>query len=434
MGRRPDPKPRKVTIVRYETPQGKRCEKGDPGAVKVRTESDTYYVSLPDLQTGKPAYESLGTSDLAVAWMRLRELLQERKQRELGLIDERTRQASRPIAEHVEDWLAAVSAGGATAKHVETMRSRVLRLVEAARWKRVTEIRRSSCQLALAALQAEATPRAGEDGRSAQTRNHYLSHARQFARWLKQEGRLADDPLDGMRGVSVEADRRHDRRSPEELEVRVLFEHLAGPDAPARKGMSGERRALGYAVSMCTGLRANELRSLRPESFDLGAGEVKLRAARAKNRKRTLQPLPSWLCQRLRDWLAGGGGLWEAFPENWPGRLLRDDLARAREGWIAAATTAEERSARAASTTCLYRVEDEHGPLYLDFHALRHWYVTQLSSQQGISPATMQALARHSDPKLTLGVYSHASRGQLRDAVDQIRPPGAEPHRSDERP
>ena len=177
---------------------------------------------------------------------------------------------------------------------------------------------------------------------------------------------------------------------------------------------------------MCSGLRAGELRSLSRESFDLATGDVRLRAGRAKNRRRTLQPLPRWLCARLEAWFAAGGETWAAFPEAWPGRLLRDDLACAREAWVAEAKTPEEAAARRASTVCLYQIESEDGPLFWDFHALRHWYVSQIAGQEGISPSVMQSLSRHADPKLTLNTYAHARQTAVRTAVDQLHIPGGD--------
>lgn len=417
MGRRLDPKPRKVTIIRYQDPAGRRVHKSHPQAIRVKVQSDTYYVCLPDPITRKPVYHSLQTGELVLAWSRLRAILQQRREAELGLVDDFSRHSGRPILDHLEEWLSSVTAGGATDNRARLMRSRVARLIQAAGWQRIGEIRRAACQSALASLQSS--------GLSAQTRNHYLSHVRQFVRWLVDEQRLRSDPLAGLSPISVEDDRRHDRRCPGDEEVEILFGHLAGRiGQPAiRMGMSGECRSLAYQVAMCSGLRAGELRSLTWDRIDLATGQINLGAAAAKNRRRTIQPLARWLCDLLAGWKAAGGTLWSAFPAGWPGRLLKADLALARESWIAQARGAE-RSRRESSPICLYQVAGPDGPLFWDFHALRHWYVSQVASQQGISPATMQALVRHSDPKLTLGVYAKARQDQLRSAADQIRLPG----------
>jgi len=45
--------------------------------------------------------------------------------------------------------------------------------------------------------------------------------------------------------------------------------------------------------------------------------------------------------------------------------------------------------------------------LYADFHSLRHWFITGLA-RASVSPKMAQTLARHSDIRLTLGVYTHS--------------------------
>ncbi len=49
--------------------------------------------------------------------------------------------------------------------------------------------------------------------------------------------------------------------------------------------------------------------------------------------------------------------------------------------------------------------KDEEG-LFADFHANRHTFISNLS-RAGVSLATAQKLARHSDPKLTANRYTH---------------------------
>ena len=55
----------------------------------------------------------------------------------------------------------------------------------------------------------------------------------------------------------------------------------------------------------------------------------------------------------------------------------------------------------------------------LDFHALRAAYVSELV-RSGAQVKTCQVLARHSDPKLTIGVYAKASIHDLTGAVESL--------------
>jgi len=50
---------------------------------------------------------------------------------------------------------------------------------------------------------------------------------------------------------------------------------------------------------------------------------------------------------------------------------------------------------------------------------LRHSFVTRLI-KSGVNPKTAQLLARHSDPRLTLGVYSHIEVIDLSASINQI--------------
>lgn len=433
MGRRPDPKPRKKTVTRYELPGGKRAPKGTPGATKVTTQTDSYYLTLPPKDRGgRPEVIPLETTDESVAWKRVRDHLDRRLKEQLGIFDDKAKQASRPIAEHVEDWLAAVAHNDVAANRVKLLRTHVERLIGLAKWRRITDVKKSA---ALAAISDLADPKSGVKGKGsagrgkgagAQTRNHYLSHLRQFTAWLVAEGRLAADPLAKAKKANVSTDRRHDRRVPDELEVRVLFDHLAGAQKvppKVRCRMGGPQRALGYQVAMCAGLRAGELRRLTRESFDLATGDVRITARSDKARKRRLMALPRWLCDKLAAWFEAGGGVWEGFTEHSAGEILQADLARARKGWLAEAEGAE-REARERSTVCLYEVASENGPLYWDMHATRHWFITRLAATDGISPSTLFALSRHADPRMTLGVYSHSRRDEARHAVEQLPRPG----------
>jgi hypothetical protein len=65
-----------------------------------------------------------------------------------------------------------------------------------------------------------------------------------------------------------------------------------------------------------------------------------------------------------------------------------------------------------------YAVDGPDGPLYADFHALRHSYIAMLDRTGATLKEAMQ-LARHSDPKLTMAVYG---RVRLHD-LGEARPP-----------
>jgi len=65
-----------------------------------------------------------------------------------------------------------------------------------------------------------------------------------------------------------------------------------------------------------------------------------------------------------------------------------------------------------------YAVEGPDGPLYVDFHSLRHSYLT-LGGRAGIDLRTLQELAGHSTPVLTAR-YSHRRLYDLAGAVEKL--------------
>jgi hypothetical protein len=65
-----------------------------------------------------------------------------------------------------------------------------------------------------------------------------------------------------------------------------------------------------------------------------------------------------------------------------------------------------------------YAVEGPDGPLYADFHSLRHSYLT-LGGRAGIELRTLQELAGHSTPTLTAR-YSHRRLHDLAGAVEKL--------------
>lgn len=80
-----DPHPYRVSVIRYAGADGKRCRADDPGAVRVATETETYYADL--YPGGRRTRISLQTSDLSAAWKRLHEEQRLLADREAGVYE-----------------------------------------------------------------------------------------------------------------------------------------------------------------------------------------------------------------------------------------------------------------------------------------------------------------------------------------------------------
>ena len=199
--------------------------------------------------------------------------------------------------------------------------------------------------------------------------------------------------------MNAEGDVRVRRRPLEEAELRALLA-AASASAAVFRGLTGRDRAALYSVAMTTGFRVAELASLTPSSFDLAAepATATVEAAYSKNRRSSVQPLPADVALALRDYLDGRAAAAPVWPGGWAGDaadMLRLDLD-------AAGVAFRDAEGRVA-----------------DFHALRHSFITLLQ-RSGVHPKLAQELARHSDIRLTMNVYTHARLHDLAGAVDGL--------------
>ena len=71
-------------------------------------------------------------------------------------------------------------------------------------------------------------------------------------------------------------------------------------------------------------------------------------------------------------------------------------------------------------------VAETQDGLYADFHSLRHYCITSLE-RSGVSPNMAQTLARHSDIRLTLGVYSDIGLHDPTAAIGALPGPPYQP-------
>ena len=240
-------------------------------------------------------------------------------------------------------------------------------------------------------------------GVSTRTSNGYLVSLKSFCNWLVKDRRIPDHPFVHLACGNVDVDRRHDRR---ELPAHELQSLLQATRESVRvfRGLAGEDRFVLYATACGTGFRASSLASLTPADFDLGADMpvVTLAARHAKNRKTKVQPLPADVADLLRDYLRDRsahsiiwGGTWAR--DHRGSEMLRYDLEAAGIAYVA---------------------EGPDGPLYADFHSLRHSFLTLLG-RSGVDLRTVQVLAGHSTPTLTAR-YSHRQLYDLAGAVDKL--------------
>lgn len=377
------------------------------------------------------AYEkSLGTRDKEVAYRIALDLERKSQLRAAGVFDPFEEHRERPVEQHVGDFEATMRGRGVTPQYVHDRMRCLCEMLTATGVRRIGDLDLATTSNWLLSLRRP--PRL----LAARGVNGFVQASRQFAIWLVRTRRLPWNPLEGLRMLNEEEDRRRVRRAltPEEAarlieaaRIRPLAEATAQRvRAGVTRGESqrlaalGEFRALLYALAMGTGLRRGELSRLRWADADLECGFVHVTAASAKSRKEQRVELHPRLIEALK---ARRPAVFDPaalvvppcmFPST---RSFHADL-------VAAGLATEERislpTPTKSGTTFKRRwsTADATGRI-IDFHALRTTFVTWLSVT-GAHPRTAQALARHSTLELTMKVYTDVRQLDLRAAIHRL--------------
>ncbi len=316
-----------------------------------------------------------------------------------GLIDRKTvgfvAQENKSPTDHLEDYYAYLASRG-TKDHADLVKARCARVIALARFKRLSDFSPSRLQSALKAVR--------DEGASLRTIHHYVRQFKGFSQWLFKDGRTRENPLAHVVPPNPDPDRRHERRALSAEELDRLF--CAAEKGGVYKSATGIDRAALYRLAAGTGFRANELRTLTPEVFNLD-GEpptVTVKAGYSKRRRDDVQPIRSDLANALRPWLASKPAGQPVF-----GKLTKHTAELIRHDLETAGIVYRDSSNRV-----------------VDFHALRHSYITALAMTQA-PVKVVQTLARHSTPTLTLGTYAHVGFADQTTALNGIPRAGANP-------
>jgi integrase len=344
--------------------------------------------------------------DKAVALQMLAELVRRGERGEAGLNDSVVAARLVPLADHLNDFTAYLRSKPVRPEeeHIRQVRNQIETVAEACGFATLADLDAQAVRTYLA--HRRDLPKK-EGGISAQTSNNFVASLNNFARWLitGRKPRLRENPFAELGRSNVALDRRHDRRDllPEEL-GRLL--EVTRASVRVFRGLAGEDRYWLYLTAVSTGLRSDELSALVPENFAC-SGElptVTLPTKLTKNKKPTTQPLPVDVARGLAHYLTtkpAGQSIW--------GRT-----------WHAHAAQMIAKDEKEAGIP--YVVAGPNGPLYADFHALRHTFITAIVNS-GASLTEAMTLARHSDPKLTYRRYAHTTAEQLGRIVEKLPVP-----------
>lgn len=336
--------------------------------------------------------EKVGTSDKQTTERIAAKLEADAQLRLAGVIDpvaERMAKSERqPLGDHLHVFQTALESKGSTEGHISETIAYIRSVCDACGYKIPRDLDATAVSSHVAELR--------RDGKSARSINKRLTAIKTFTRWMCRQGRLRIDPMVQISKLNTQVDRRLQRRALTDDEIDQLIETTSQQPTwswregrthdSERRHIRGPWRAVLYQLTLGTGLRRGELASLTLGSFDLSdldAATVTVKAAYSKRRREDVLPIRRDLGELLLNALQDCDLQTPIFrlPDN-TADMLRADLK---------AAGIPER--------------DDSGHV-VDFHALRHTYITRLARSGG-APAVAKSLARHSTISLTIDHYTH---------------------------
>lgn len=384
-------------IVRF-TLKGKRATSKTTGAKRHVEQSNKFYGTIT--ANGKRKQVPL-TVDRDTSLVMLKRLTRDADVQRANGTPQHVIESRKPLDDLVAAYKTFLASKGGTTDHVEKTITRIERITKTIRATRIVDVDAPRVSSALSRWR-EASKRP----MSVTTSNHYARAIKGLTRWLSQEQKTERDVLSNLRLLNAKSGTKRERRALVPKQIQDLI-NTTEKSGKRLYGLSPVDRAMLYRVAVFTGLRASELASLRPSSFDLVAKTVTVEAAYSKRRRRDVLPLHNDLIRCLVVWS-------QSF------MLSNDDKQLWRGRWTGDGdgnTNASRMIAKDYKRAGIPLV-DERGR-HVDFHALRHTFITSLA-RNGVHPSKAKELARHSTITLTMDVYSHVTTDELRESVNAI--------------
>ncbi len=383
------------------------------------------------------------STNKAAAEIMLGQLLAKIEKQRVGQFDPFEAHALRPLRDHLTDWSALLTAGGATDKHTASTARMARRVVNGCGFAFFQDITESVVQVFLAGLRRPTIPIAIDPARVEYTKaeladllgvkpsavtplvarhrltasgngkarrypkataealaalrgagmgtkslNMHLAAVKQFCAWMVRNKRAADHPLAHLAGGDPEADRRKEFATLTADEIRRVIA-AANTNPKAFRDLTGADRSILYAVAATTAVRPQELSTLTVADFSLTAPvpHLRLAAGDTKNGKAAELPLPLDVAEELTAYLPTRSTTGPVWPGTWwkkAADMIRLDLP----------------AAEIPDT----KPGPEGRPLSVNFYSLRH-SAGLLAEQGEATLREVMSLMRHSDPKLTMKTY-----------------------------
>lgn len=237
------------------------------------------------------------------------------------------------------------------------------------------------------------------EGLAPRSRARALSAVRRWLRHCGARGGLRGDPLVGLESPRLPRALPRVLR-PDETEALI---RAAAPD-----GVLGLRDRAMLEVLYGAGLRVSELVELPLSALNRRAGLVRIRGKGGRER---LVPLGEPALAALAEWLEHGRPRLSR-----PGARAGEAVFLSRRG---APMTRQNFFARLRQLARRAGIPSDR----VSPHVLRHAFATDLL-EGGADLRAVQAMLGHADLSTTQ-IYTHVSRGRLRELVDRHHPRGA---------
>ena len=338
-------------------------------SITKRGDSPYLYAQFTNPETGRNTFRSLKTKNRREAYQKAEELME-------AIYSGRPEAhaaVTTYLQDHLSEYLTYLSDKGSAPKYVRQCGNQVRKLLECAKISEVRHlINQGPIQICVSKLPAQ--------GLSPTTVNSYVRAFKSFTKYLYKMGHTPAHYCSALEGVKQVVSRERGPFTKQEL--KLLLKTIPEVGRNYRK-LDPITRCFLYQTAFSTGLRAGELQELKVEDVAQDGSFIRIRASVAKNAKAVTQPVSERAAAFLKNLIKGRKPDDNVFPKvgQRHGEMLKKDMEDAG-----------------------IPVHDSEGR-YRDFHSFRVTYVTELL-QAGLDVKSVQTLARHSNPVLTLNAYA----------------------------
>jgi len=326
--------------------------------------------------------QSLKVTDKRVAEKKASELRQrlEREEAGLQLPKSMVEAASKPLALHLDEYLADLRVKGRERSYRQKIENRIKVVCASQEWRQLRDVNSEGFVAWRSKQGGTLRPK---------TLNDYHAAFCGFMNWLHRHGRMPVNPLIAAGTVDQRGQQAQKRALSDDEATRLLT-------------ACDPRRRPAWLLMLTTGLRLGEVRALRWGDLVLDVADsfVRARAATTKNRKEAML----WLTTDVADEF----------------RALRDAMqTRPPEGRqvFRNVSLRNDRFKRDLKAAGIEAVDGRGRKACV--HALRHTFITNLH-RSGASVREAMGLARHSDARLTMSVYTDEGALPLREVINRL--------------